>query len=38
MFEQFDLDSELLANVKALGYKKPTSIQELVIININADT
>jgi len=31
MFEQFDLDSELLANVKALGYKKPTSIQELVI-------
>tara|TARA_R110001583_G_scaffold117347_3_gene268427 strand:+ start:1820 stop:3073 length:1254 start_codon:yes stop_codon:yes gene_type:complete len=31
MFEQFDLDSELLANVKELGYKKPTSIQELVI-------
>ncbi|MBU2923797.1 ATP-dependent RNA helicase SrmB [Colwellia sp. 4_MG-2023] len=31
MFEQFDLDSELLANVKALGYKKPTSIQDLVI-------
>lgn len=31
MFEQFDLDSELLANVKTLGYKKPTSIQELVI-------
>ena len=31
MFEQFDLDSELLANVKTLGYKKPTSIQDLVI-------
>lgn len=31
MFEQFDLDSELLACVKELGYKKPTSIQELVI-------
>ena len=31
MFEQFDLDSELLACVKDLGYKKPTSIQELVI-------
>ncbi len=31
MFEQFDLDSELLASIKALGYKKPTSIQELVI-------
>ena len=31
MFEQFDLDSELLANVKTLGYKKPTSIQALVI-------
>ena len=31
MFEQFDLDSELLASVKELGYKKPTSIQELVI-------
>ncbi len=31
MFEQFDLDSELLAAVKELGYKKPTSIQELVI-------
>jgi len=31
MFEQFDLDSELLACVKEQGYKKPTSIQELVI-------
>jgi len=31
MFEQFDLDSELLASIKELGYKKPTSIQELVI-------
>lgn len=31
MFEQFDLDSELLASIKEIGYKKPTSIQELVI-------
>jgi len=31
MFEQFDLDSELLASITELGYKKPTSIQELVI-------
>lgn len=31
MFDQFDLDSELLACVEELGYKKPTSIQELVI-------
>ncbi len=31
MFEQFDLDSELLASINELGYKKPTSIQELVI-------
>jgi len=31
MFEQFDLDSELLASIKELGYKKPTSIQDLVI-------
>lgn len=31
MFEQFDLDSELLAAVNTNGYKKPTSIQELVI-------
>ena len=31
MFEQFDLDSELLASIKDLGFKKPTSIQELVL-------
>ncbi|KGJ95616.1 ATP-dependent RNA helicase SrmB [Colwellia psychrerythraea] len=31
MFEQFDLDSELLASIKKIGYTKPTSIQELVI-------
>ncbi len=31
MFEQFELDSELLASIKEVGYKKPTSIQELVI-------
>lgn len=31
MFEQFDLDSELLASIKTIGYTKPTSIQELVI-------
>ncbi len=31
MFEQFDLDSELLASVKEIGYTKPTSIQDLVI-------
>ncbi|TPH16594.1 ATP-dependent RNA helicase SrmB [Litorilituus lipolyticus] len=31
MFEQFELDSELLASIKKIGYKKPTSIQELVI-------
>jgi len=31
MFEQFDLDSELLASTKKIGYTKPTSIQELVI-------
>ncbi|MBU2871826.1 ATP-dependent RNA helicase SrmB [Colwellia sp. E2M01] len=31
MFEQFDLDSELLASIKKVGYTKPTSIQELVI-------
>jgi ATP-dependent RNA helicase SrmB len=31
MFEQFDLDSELLASVKKIGYTKPTSIQDLVI-------
>jgi len=31
MFEQFELDSELLASIKKVGYTKPTSIQELVI-------
>ncbi len=31
MFEQFDLDSELLASIKKIGYSKPTSIQNLVI-------
>ena len=31
MFEQFDLDSELLAGIKNAGYKKPTSIQSLVL-------
>lgn len=31
MFEQFDLDSELLGGIKNAGFKKPTSIQELVI-------
>ncbi|MFQ3278189.1 MAG: ATP-dependent RNA helicase SrmB, partial [Colwellia sp.] len=31
MFEQFDLDSELLASIAKIGYTKPTSIQELVI-------
>jgi ATP-dependent RNA helicase SrmB len=31
MFEQFELDSELLASIKKAGYTKPTSIQELVI-------
>jgi len=31
MFEQFDLDSELLAAVKKMGYNKPTSIQTLVL-------
>ncbi len=31
MFEQFDLDSELLATVKKMGYSKPTSIQTLVL-------
>lgn len=31
MFEQFELDSELLAAIKNSGFKKPTSIQELVI-------
>ncbi len=31
MFEQFDLDSELLGAINNIGYKKPTSIQELVL-------
>jgi ATP-dependent RNA helicase SrmB len=31
MFEQFDLDSELLASIQKIGYTKPTSIQDLVI-------
>ena len=31
MFEQFDLDSALLGGVEKLGFKKPTSIQELVL-------
>jgi len=31
MFEQFDLDSELLGGVENAGFTKPTSIQSLVI-------
>ena len=31
MFEQFDLDQKLLGGIKNIGYKKPTSIQELVL-------
>ncbi len=31
MFEQFDLDSALLGGVANAGFKKPTSIQELVL-------
>ncbi|TKB47413.1 ATP-dependent RNA helicase SrmB [Thalassotalea mangrovi] len=31
MFEQFDLDDKLVAATKSVGYKKPTSIQELVL-------
>jgi len=31
MFEQFDLDSELLGGITDAGYTKPTSIQSLVI-------
>lgn len=31
MFEHFELDSALLAGVKECGFKKPTSIQSLVI-------
>jgi len=31
MFDQFDLDSELLASISKMGFSKPTSIQSLVI-------
>lgn len=31
MFEQFDLDQELLGGLNNIGFKKPTSIQELVL-------
>ena len=31
MFEQFDLDSELLGGINNAGYTKPTSIQSLVL-------
>lgn len=31
MFEQFDLDQQLLGGIENAGFKKPTSIQELVI-------
>lgn len=31
MFEQFDLDQELLGGIQDAGYKKPTSIQQLVL-------
>ena len=31
MFEQFDLDSALLGGIEKAGFKKPTSIQELVL-------
>ena len=31
MFEQFDLDSELLGGIKDAGFTKPTSIQSLVL-------
>ncbi len=31
MFEQFDLDQALLGGINNLGFKKPTSIQQLVI-------
>ncbi|GLX79595.1 ATP-dependent RNA helicase SrmB [Thalassotalea insulae] len=31
MFEQFDLDSALLGGINNIGFKKPTSIQSLVI-------
>jgi len=31
MFEQFDLNQELLGGIQQAGFKKPTSIQELVL-------
>lgn len=31
MFEQFDLDSALLGGINNIGFKKPTSIQSLVL-------
>ena len=31
MFEQFDLDQALLGAINNIGYKKPTSIQQLVV-------
>jgi ATP-dependent RNA helicase SrmB len=31
MFSQFDLDSALLGGIESAGFKKPTSIQELVL-------
>ncbi len=31
MFEQFDLSQELIGGIQQAGYKKPTSIQELVL-------
>ncbi|MCO4799903.1 MAG: DEAD/DEAH box helicase, partial [Colwelliaceae bacterium] len=31
MFEQFDLDSELLGGIQNAGFTKPTSIQSLVL-------
>ncbi len=31
MFAQFDLDQALLGGIQDIGYKKPTSIQELVL-------
>ncbi|MFD2168008.1 ATP-dependent RNA helicase SrmB [Thalassotalea euphylliae] len=31
MFEQFDLDQELIGGIQKAGFKKPTSIQQLVL-------
>lgn len=31
MFEQFDLDQALIGAIQEIGYKKPTSIQQLVL-------